>query len=391
MLVSQVADAVNTFTSEYLGEEALVTEDLSNIVDIGSKIVQLDHLDNYVRKFIDQIGKITFQTRPYEGIVPSLYTDPIEYGAILEDITYGNLPEAEENDSWKLQAGQSYDPNVFTPPDAHARFYSNRQTFDIPMSYATEQVKSAFQNKAQLMQFSSMIETAVSNSMTVKTDSIAMRAYTSRIANTIHAKKDTPQCINLLKKYNTQFGLSLAASDCLYNKEFIRYASLQITLYGDRIRGMSKLFNQLSYDRFTPKAHMRLILLSEFEKAAHTYLYSDTFHENYVTIPTADAIAYWQGPGLDYEFESTSRIAAEVMVTTIVGDTETKTKETVDQDGILGILYDHRALLVTNLRRWTTTNYNGRADFMNYWYKFDIGQASKLGENFVVFYVADDE
>lgn len=389
MLVSQVAEAVNTFTSEYLGEEALVSEDLSNIVDIGSKIVQLDHLDNYVRKFIDQIGKITFQTRPYEGVVPSLYTDPIEYGAILEDITYGHLPEAEENDSWKLQAGQSYDPNVFTPPDAHARFYSNKQTFDIPMSYATEQVKSAFQNRAQLMQFTSMIETAVSNSMTVKTDTIAMRAYTSRIANTIHAKNNTPQCINVLRKYNQEFGTSLLAAKCKYDKEFVRYASLQFMLYGDRLRGMSTLFNQLGYDRFTPKAHMRLILLSEFEKAAHTYLYSDTFHEDQVHLPIADSIPFWQGPGTDYEFSATSRIAAEVMVTTINGDTETKSKETVDQDGIIGIMYDHRALLVTNLRRWTTTNYNGRADFMNYWYKFDIGQASKLGENFVVFYVAD--
>jgi hypothetical protein len=133
---------------------------------------------------------------------------------------------------------------------------------------------------------------------------------------------------------------------------------------------------------------MKLILLSEFEKAARTYLYSDTFNDEYVKIPRADAIAFWQGPGLDFEFSSTSRIAAEVMVTTIDGDTETKSKETVDQTGVLGILFDHRALLVTNLRRWVTTNYNGRADFMNYWYKFDVGQASKLGENFVVFYAA---
>jgi hypothetical protein len=388
MLVNQVAEAVNAFTSEYLGEEALVTEDLSNIVDIGSKVVNLDNLDNYVKRFIDQIGKITFQTRPYEGVVPSLYTDPMEYGAILEDITYGKLPEAQENDSWKLQAGQSYDPNIFTPPDAHARFYSNKQTFDIPMSYATEQVKSAFRSRGELMQFSSMIETAVSNSMTVKTDAIAMRAYTSRIANTIHAKANTPQCINLLARYNAQFGKSLTQAECLYDKEFVRYASLQITLFCDRLRIMTKLFNQLGYDRFTPAQHMKLILLSEFEKAARTYLYSDTFNDEYVKIPRADAIAFWQGPGLDFEFSSTSRIAAEVMVTTVDGDTETKSKETVDQTGVLGILFDHRALLVTNLRRWVTTNYNGRADFMNYWYKFDVGQASKLGENFVVFYAA---
>ena len=136
MKVEQVYQLVNTLTEEYLGDSAVVNEDLSNIVDIGSRTVSLDNLDRYVRSLIDQIGKIVFVNRPYSGATPSLYMDGWEYGAILEKVTYDELPEAEENLSWELEDGHSYDPNIFTAPKVSAKFFSKKTTFDIPMSFA---------------------------------------------------------------------------------------------------------------------------------------------------------------------------------------------------------------------------------------------------------------
>lgn len=389
MKVEQVYSLVNTLTQEYIGETAVVNEDLSNIVDIGSRTVSLDNLDRYVRSLIDQIGKIVFVNRPYSGATPSLYMDGWEYGAILEKVTYDELPEAEENLSWELEDGRSYDPNIFTAPKVSAKFFSKKTTFDIPMSFAERQVKSAFQSGTQLNSFFSMIETAIGNSMTVKIDSLAMSALNYMIGLTINSASGN-RAINLLTLYNQGKDVSeqLTAAQAMLSPEFIRFASYIIGLYAKRLGRLSKLFNDGAKERFTPMDRMRMILLAEFESAAATYLYSDTYHEDYVRLPKADTVPYWQGTGLAYDFNSTSKIDVQINVKSIEEEQEVTRKVTVSQTGIIGVLFDHYAVGVANLDRRVTANYNGRAEFFNNWYKFDAGYFNDPNENFIVFYVA---
>ena len=337
MKVEQIYNIVNGLTKEYVGEEAVVNEDLSNIVDIGSETINLDNLDRYVRSLIDQIGKIIFVNRPYSGAVPSLYMDGWEYGAILEKVTYDNLPEAEENESWELQDGQSYDPNIFTKPQVSAKFFSKKVTFDIPMSFAERQVKTAFQSATQLNSFFSMIYTAIDNSMTVKIDSLAMRALNYMIALTINGASGN-RAINLLSGYNTAAGTSLTADKAMSNPGFIRYASYIMGLYSDRLTRMSQLFNDGGKERFTPKDRMNIILLAEFARAAEAYLESDTYHNEFIKLPSADTVPYWQGSGLAYDFGSTSKIDVQVNVDEIDEQTGDKVrrKVTVSQTGCIG-------------------------------------------------------
>lgn len=389
MQVEQVYQVVNSLTQEYLGETAVVNEDLSNIVDIGSETINLDNLDRYVRSLIDQIGKIIFVNRPYSGAVPSLYMDGWEYGAILEKVTYDTLPEAEENESWELQDGQSYDPNIFTKPEVSAKFFSKKVTFDIPMSFAERQVKSAFQNAQQLNSFFSMIHTAISNSMTVKIDSLAMRALNYMIGLTIHSASGN-RAINLLAGYNAASGETLTAQQAMSDPGFIRYSSYIMGLYANRMTRLSKLFNDGGKDRFTPTDRLNIIMLAEFTKAAQAYLESDTYHNEFVRLPNADVVPYWQGSGLAYDFASTSKVDVQVNV-----DEEDETtgdivrrKVTVSQTGILGVMFDRYAVGVANLDRRVTANYNGRAEFFNNWYKFDAGYFNDPNENFIVFYAA---
>ena len=389
MKVEQVYTIVNTLTKEYLGENAIVQEDLSNIVDIGSEVINLDNLDRYVRSLIDQVGKMMFVNRPYSGATPSLYMDSWEYGAIMEKITYDTMPEAEENDTWELTDGKSYDPNIFTKPKVSAKFFSKKVTFDIPMSFAERQVKTAFQNPTQLNSFFSMIYTAIDNSMTVKVDSLAMRAVNYMIALTLYGK-NTSRAVNLLANYNAAYGTTLTAAKALTTPEFIRYASFIMSLYMNRLSRMSVLFNDGGKDRFTPNDRLNVIFLADFKKAADTFLQSDTFHNEFTKLPKADEVPYWQGSGLDYSFGSISKINVQINVNgTDTQGNPTISKVNVSQDGILGVMFDRYAVGVSNLDRRVTANYNGRAEFFNNWYKFDCGYFNDPDENFVVFYIAD--
>lgn len=378
MRVEQVYSIMNAVTQTTLGENEVLAEDLSNIVDIGNSIMNVAGIENYVRSLTDHIGKTIFVNRAYSGSVPSVLMDGWEFGSILEKVTYDDLPEATENESWKLENGKSYDVNVFTQPKASAKFFNKRVTFEVPMSFAERQVKSAFDNAAQLNSFFSMIYNAIDKSMTVKVDGLVSRTINNMIGETLVSGAGTVKAVNILKMYNEKFGTKVTANKCIYDPEFIRYASLVIGLWSDRLTKLSTLFNVGGKDRFTSKDLQHIVLLSEFEAYAKAYLYSDTYHKEFTALPNAEKVAYWQGSGTNYDFASTSKIH----VTTSSG-TE------VEQSGILGIIFDRDALGVSNLDRRVTTNYNAKGEFFNNWYKFDAGYFNDLNENFVVFYVAD--
>ena len=378
MKVEQVYSIMNAVTQTTLGENEVLAEDLSNIVDIGNSIMNVAGIENYVRSLTDHIGKTIFVNRAYSGSVPSVLMDGWEFGSILEKVTYDDLPEATENESWKLENGKSYDVNVFTQPKASAKFFNKRVTFEVPMSFAERQVKSAFDNAAQLNSFFSMIYNAIDKSMTVKVDGLVSRTINNMIGETLVNGAGSVKAVNILKMYNEKFGTRLTANNCIYDPEFIRYASLVIGLWSDRLTKLSTLFNVGGKDRFTSKDLQHIVLLSEFEAYAKAYLYSDTYHKEFTALPNAEKVAYWQGSGTNYDFASTSKIH----VTTSSGDE-------VEQSGILGIIFDRDALGVSNLDRRVTTNYNAKGEFFNNWYKFDAGYFNDLNENFVVFYVAD--
>ena len=137
MEVRQIYAIMNSVTKEMLGEDVIVAEDLSNIVELGQQFESVVGLDNYVRKLPDHVGKVVFVDRVYEGRAPQVLMDGWEYGSIIEKIAT-RIPEATENEDWELTDGASYDPNVFHAPDVFGEFWNKRTTFEIDMSVTSK-------------------------------------------------------------------------------------------------------------------------------------------------------------------------------------------------------------------------------------------------------------
>lgn len=376
MKIAQIYNLVNQATEELLGDSVVLAEDLSNIVDIGKAVSNGDNLDSYVKKLVNHIGKVVFVNRVYSGGVPSVLMDSWEFGSILEKVS-ADLPDASENDTWSLVDGQDYSPNKFYQPSVSVKFFNSRTTFEIPMSFTEKQVKQSFSNAEQMNGFLSMLVTAVENSMTVKLDALIMRTINHMTAEILGGANPGIQAVNLLAAYNAAEGTKLTPTAAMANADFIRYATLQIGLYSDRMSRISTLFNQGGKERFTSPDQQHIVLLSDFSKAANTYLLSDTRHKELVALPNHETVPYWQGSGTDYGFNSVSKI-----------NVKTNSGKEVEQTGIIGVIFDRDALGVSNLDRRVTTNYNARAEFYTNFYKFDAGFYNDLDENFVVFYVA---
>ncbi len=398
MEVNQIYQIINSVSGEVLGRTGIVADDLTGIVDLGKEMFNQSAVDNYVKSLVNHIGKVIFVNRPYAGKVPSVLMDAWEFGSVLEKIS-ADVPEAEENDTWDLTDGHSYDQDVFHKPTVTAKFFNSKVTFEVPVSITERQVKESFSNAAQLNGFISMIYAAVEKSMTIKADALIMRTINNMIAETVLAdakafgvtagdvtdlsSASTARCVNLLKLYNDKYFPAtpgspdaLTAEKAITDPDFIRFASYVMGTYADRLQSISTVFNVGGKERFTPKDMLHVVLLSDFAKAAQTYLYSDTFNRGDVLLPQAETVPFWQGSGQNYEFASTGNI-----------NIKESGGKTVNISGVLGVMFDRDALGVCNLDRRVTTNYNAKAEFFNNYYKFDAGYFNDTNENFVVFFI----
>lgn len=389
MEVKQIYEIMNSITSEMLGDSIIVAEDLSNIVELGQQFENVVGLDNYVRKLPDHIGRVVFVNRTYSSRVPSVLMDGWEYGSIMEKIA-ARIPEAVENEDWQLQDGESYDPNVFHAPDVFGSFWNKRTTFEIDMSITEDQVKSSFSSVTQLNGFMSMILNAIENSLSIKLDALIMRTINNMIGETFYAEvpggtyngRTGAKAVNLLYLYNTaMYGDTsasyISASAALHTPEFIRFAAYTMANYVDRLKVANTLFNIGGEMRFTPSDMLHVVMLSEFKNAADAYLQSDTFHNEYVALPQAESVAFWQGSGTGYAFGDTSKI-----------NIKTASGHDVTASGILGVMFDRDALGVCNQERKVNTHFNEKASFWNYFYKQFAGYFNDTNEQFVVFYIA---
>ena len=404
MQVTQLYTLINNVTKEILGDTAVVNEDLTNVVDIGKAIFDQTSVDNYVKKLVNHIGKVVFVNRAYAGGVPSVLMDSWEFGSVLQKVSMA-MPDATENESWKLVDGQEYKQDVFTAPKIEAKFFNSKVTFEIPMSFTELQVKESFSSREQLNGFISMITTGVENSMTVKLDALIMRAINNMSGETLVAgigsgaagsvaldfSKTSGRAVNLLKLYNAQAAAADKATvaTAMTNTKFIKFATYTLGVYADRMSKVSALFNVGGKERFTPADLRRCVLLSDFAKAAVTFMQADIQSPEMVSLPAHDAVPYWQGSGADYGLDSIGKID----IKTAGGETVKVPFEGVGAGkknaAILGVMFDRDAVGVSNLDRRTTTAYNAKAEFYNNWYKMDAGYYNDLNENFIVFFIGE--
>ncbi len=394
MKIVQLQEVLNDVLKESLGEEAIQLENIENVVDIGKNFENLlsnDNVDGFMKKLVNRIGKTIFVDRPYSGRAPSIMMDGWEYGSILQKIR-SELPAATENPTWSLVNGQDYPVTKLTVPTASTKFFNQKDTYEIPMSFASKQLKQSFKSAQEANAFVSLIQGWIQKRKVIDRDELSMRTintftaatlYEAFGANTGFGNGSKTRAVNLLYLYNNMFGKELKAPTCMFDLDFIKFAAYTMGVTSDRMGVASKLFNIGKTTKFTPKNLLHVVLLSDFAKIADVYLQSETFHNEFTKFPEAERVSFWQGSGTDFSFESISKINVQVQNPTDSGNV------TVECGGILGVMFDRDALGIANIEDYVTSFYNPHAEFENMWFKYDAAYFNDYDENFVVFYVAD--
>lgn len=385
MTVNQIYTILNDIMTEVTGgivavEDApdtpIVQEDLSNIVDIGTQVFNNNWRDKYVASMINRIGREVFVDRSYEGYAPSVIRDSWEYGSIMSK-TRCKIFDAKANPSWSLSSGQTVNQFEFTPPDVIQKFYNTKVGWQIDCSFTEVQLRQSFTSAAAMNRFYSMIENRIAQSMTIYTDSLVMRTLNNFIAEKLYASNGV---IDLLAGYNATLDSPISAADAMLDKNFLRYAALQIKLYVERFRAPSVNFNIADDDdgnvTFTPRDFAHLVLHSDLAAGMEVYLESDTYHNDLVKIGDYEKIPFWQSQGDGYQLATTSRIDVKLA---------SDNTHTINRNYIIGVLFDRDALGVLNDNRRTTSAYNANGEYWTNFYKVDTSYFNDLAENGIIF------
>lgn len=356
-------------------------EDLSNFIDVGKRITASsewgNNFDRYVGKLIDQIGKIVVEDKTYVSSLPKLEVDSFEYGAILEKIRVGEI-EFEENPAWNLEVGQEYNYTDYKPVDADAKFFSNKTSFLMHWSWAVKTLKSAFDSKSTMMKLFSAIENKIRIKKQITTDNIKLR-----LINAINAENIAKgNVVNLLEAYRESTGnTTLTADVALTNKEFLQHTNLVLKKYAKFMGVASKFMNNEEVLNWTNKPDMMMVAICDLDAAMDTYLYSNTYHDNFVKFEGYSSIANWQVLTKDLSFENRSAINVSLA---------SDANKQVRQSGIVFVMFDKGGAVVYNENDETdSAPFNPVGKFINYYYSYDCSYMLDLGENSVTFIVSD--
>lgn len=407
MKISQIATALNAvIVAQEIGKGVtdsgttypIVQEDLTNIVDVGKTILDYtggskENFNNFVEGLIDQVGKIQFVDRTYRSSAPDIVHDSFEYGSILQKVR-ANVPDFQDNTSWQLADiyadsitnskvpgiadYKTLDPFVLSLPSVDVKFYNSMITYEAPITIAENQLRSAFQSAAALSNFIAMIENRIQMKLTLSTDALVMRTITNLIGLKVGLGENT---INLLAEYNKVATTPLTAVQAKTSTEFLKFATKTMALYKDYLKKAGVLYNHSGYITFTPEEDLKFVVASEFAKDMETYLYADTFNEEFVKLSGFSQVASWQSIGTDG--------SDNVRQTIYVKATDGTNDYVVRQEGVVGVMFDRNACAVCNENFRTTSQYNPRGEYVNFFHKYDSRFLNDIEENVIVFLVAD--
>lgn len=360
MKLTQIATLLNqTIVPNLLGESTTISEDLTNIVDLGTAIASIDAatVKDFAGDFVVGVAKNIMDTRIYAAETYGLMNDSREYGGVIQRVK-AKFFSASDSPIWSLENGEDYFDGKYHAPDFTTKIYQKDTAFMIANSIPTEMFKQSFTSADGVRELIALIESAVDNTLTMELNGLAKTTLQQMIVSA-----NTDRCINLLTIYNTNAGLSggdaLTIDDALHNPAFLRWCAEQIVRLRDMTQDFNEKYNDGTVPTFTPAEDLRVTLLSEFARAIEFNMEADTFHRDLVSVGQYNTINFWQNSSA--ALLPTLGVTAEVKTHVGEGDPTTISN-------VVGIIYDRYTAGLTARLDKITANYIAPGDFTNYFH-----------------------
>ena len=269
MKINQIYDLINTVTKESIGGTAITAKDTSTLVALGQVVLASDDTkDAFYQKLVDRIGStfVKYKELTLESW-DSILKTPLEFGAILQKIQTKTIARAESNTSWGNQANPFGKEKDTT--DIMVSLFSTRGVWELDKIIYDYQLDTAFTSASAMGAFVSLIFTDMRNGMELALRDAKNMTISTAIATTfdksINANALTAR--NLLAEYNTAKSTTLKVADCMYDKEFLKFASKEINQQIKNLKDVSTLYNSYGAEKWDDASDVVVRVISDFATA----------------------------------------------------------------------------------------------------------------------------
>ena len=380
--INQLYAVLNAVASQSLGQSAVTVTDTSSMVALGNEVLSSDtNVDAFTGALVDRIGRTIVSIRTWDAPQRDpLVKKPFEYGTILQKI-YVDIEDSKVNNAWEI-GSNNYTPSYapVNKPDVRQKLFNKINTWEFDYTIPDNILRTAFTDEQTMTAFIDAIFVAMDNSLSLSVRDANNLTRATAIAHTING--GGTNAINLLAEYNDTASTQATVANCLYNTDFLLFATKRILDVNRYIKDLSRAWNNENFARHTSEDVKVLTMLQTFDSASATYLKASTFHDELLALGTNyNTVSFWQGAGTAYAFDDISKVAITLPA---VGEND---PVSVVQTGVLAVLHDIESIGTTIDNRRMTTERNNKDEYTNYYSKANIGYFYDGSENFVVFYV----
>ena len=367
MNTNQIYGILNDVVSQGIGSTALGTINEQNLVSLGNVVLSSStNTEAFLNTLVQRIGRTIIRFRKYRNKLEGLLLDDFEYGSIAQKIRV-NLIDAEADESFGLTDGQSVDHYKVSKPVVNQKLFVTRSPYQFKITIQREHLKEAFTSESAMGGFIAAVFGEVRNAIEYALENLGRGCYANYIVEVAGGARE----IKLVTEFNALTVGSVTAGNALANKDFLNYAFRRINEHIDYFQDMSVLFNDGSATRHTPKADIRIKLLSPFVRAAETVTQYAAFNESLVDVAyNYTQVSYWQSPNN----------RSQVIAQRASDDAETTVSN------IIGVMHDRDALGIYQMNEVVaTTPINAAGLYYNQYYHERQLWFNDLSENFVIF------
>ena len=371
---NDAAALLTSITQQATGQQVITPTTLDDFVSVGTLALQAG-FDPLLNAISQVIGHTIFSIRPYSEKFGGLRADGLRWGNHVRKLKIAdNEWERDQryyeaaSDFW--DDGDSVDMYTIKKPKAVQLNFYGQNVWQDHVTVYRDQLDVAFHDPEELMQFTSMIMTNMSNRMAQARESCARAA----LANFAAAKNilGAGHVVHLIDEYNSATGSSLTAATIMQPANyatFIRWVAGYIKTLSRRMEERSSLFQQnitgKVVNQHTPRDRQKLYLLADYVNRMDAEVLSTTYNEEYLQIGDFEEVSYWQS------ISSPDAIQVTPGYMDATGAIVTGAAQSMSK--VFGILFDEEAVMTQEVNQWNApTPFNVAGGYTNfYWHKSD--------------------
>lgn len=376
METNQIYGLINDVNKQTIGTENLTILNTEQLVALGDFLFNSGSVDLWTNTLLSRIASTKISYRAYQSKLGIYAVSDITMGLIMQKIKV-DMPNAVEDVTTQLQDGESVDMYIVSKPTAHQKLFAKRTPATFFRTTQRKWLREAFTSESAMGSFLAAVQGEVNNKIELTQENLARLTMANFMAI---ISQTSSRVIDLVTEYNALTDNDVPTGEgALLDEGFCRYALGRMNKIAKYMETMSRLYNDGSVDRHSPKGSQRFVSLIDFRTALETQVQWAAFNERYVATKNGVEVPYWQSAKSPFDIKLRIHEGTE--------DTE-DTDDDVDitLSNVVGMIHDVDAFGTYRKEMDViTTPVNARGAYYNtFWHLNDL-YFNDVSENGILF------